>query len=440
MLDEIIDIIRHAKDKADSKLKICEAFGFTDAQAEAIVTLRLYRLSNTDVRVLKEEYAELIREINELQSIISSEIILNNVIIKDLKEIKEEYGYERRTSIEEKIEEIVIDKKAMIPNEPCVVTISHDGYIKRVSMRGYNSNEGQLPGIKDGDYLIGYHEVETLDTLLLFTNKGNYAYVPVYEIEEARWKDLGKHFSVNVSCEASEKLVSAIVVKNFNTYASIVMTSKFGMIKQTMVKDFELQRYSKTVTAMKLTDDDELIGAHLAYQNDEIILGSKEGFYNRYALAIISPTGTKSKGVKGIALKNDELVDFVVIHDYSDNLLAVNQHHQMKRIRLDDLDLTNRGTKGLRIFKQVKSKPLALTRLYLCRPYDTLMMCDGNIEEIQCKDVPFMSVDATFSCSVKTNTGFLISKRDLGVEIAEIVDYPANENSDEQDLEQLSIF
>ncbi len=443
VLDEIIDIIRHAKDKSDSKIKISEAFGFSDAQAEAIVTLRLYRLSNTDMRVLKEEYAELIREINELQSIIGSEIILNNVIVKDLKEIKAEYGYERRTTIEEHIEEIVIDKKAMIPNEPCVIVISHDGYIKRVSMRGYNSNEGVLPGIKEGDYLIGYHEVETLDTLLLFTNLGNYAYVPVYEIEEARWKDLGKHFSVNASCGANEKIVSAIVIKNFDTYASIVLASKFGMIKQSFVKDFELQRYSKTVVAMKLSDGDELVAAHIAYVNDEVVLASKNGYFNRYSLAIVAPTGTKAKGVKAIGLKDDELADFVVIHDLNDNLLAVNQYSQMKRLRLDDMELTNRGTKGLRLFKQVKSKPIELTNLYLCRPYDSLMVCDGDISEILCKDVPFMSLDATFSGQANLNVkGFMIPKRTLGIEIAEIVDTPVEsyKESKEDDLEQLSIF
>ena len=441
VLDEIIDIIRHAKDKADSKAKISEAFGFTDIQAEAIVTLRLYRLSNTDVRVLKEEYADLIREINELNAIISSETILNSVIVKDLKEIKELYGYPRRTSIEKEIEEIVIDKRAMIPNEQCVVVVSHDGYVKRVSMRGYTANEGQIPGIKDSDYLIGYQQVETLDTLLLFTNLGNYAYLPIYEIDDMRWKDLGKHFSIYASCEAEEKIVAAIVVKNFDTYASITLASKKGMIKRSMIKDFELQRYSKTATAMKLEKDDEVISAHVTYENDEVILGTREGYYNRYSLAIVNPTGTKSKGVKGIALKKDELADFVVIHDFSDNLLAVNKNFQMKRIKLDDIDLTNRGTKGLRLFKQVKSNPLVLSNLYLCRAYDSLLMINGSIDEIQCKDVPFMNLDATFSNQATVSSeGFLIPKRTLGIEVVEIVDFPKENESNNPDLEQLSIF
>ena len=440
ILDVVIETIRKSKDKQDAKTRLMEAFLFSEYQAEAIVNLRLYRLTNTDVVTLKEEYAQLIEEINELKSIIGSEVILNNVIIKDLKEIKNTYGYERRTKIEEEIQEIVIDKKSMISNEPCVVTVSKDGYIKRISMRGYMANEGQLPSFKEGDALIGYHEAETLDTLLLFTNKGNYAFVPVYEIDEMRFKDLGKHFSTYVNSDGEEKIVSAILVKNFDSYAFVVTVTKDGMIKKTAIKDFEVQRYSKTLVAMKMKDKDELIAAKIAYSNNDVIIFTKEGYYNRYSLEVITPIGTKSQGVKAIALKSDEIVDFEIIDDLNDSIILVNNLSQMKRIKLDDLEMTNRATKGNRVFKLIKSKEINVTSSYLCKPYETLIVYDKEMKRISCKDISLMGLDATFSkTSEFSKDYFAFVDRDYGIETVRIVDFP-QEYKQESEIVQLNIF
>lgn len=441
IMDDIIEIIRHSKDKADAKCRLIEAFLFTEAQAEAIVNLRLYRLTNTDIKVLREEFATLTKEINELESIIASAAILRNLIIKDLKSVKEEYGYERRTSIEKEVEEIVIDKLSMIPNEPCVISVSRDGYLKRVSMRGYAANEGQLPSFKDTDAIIGYHEVETLDTLLLFTNKGNYAYIPVYEIDECKWKDLGKHFNTYAKSDGVEKIVSAIVVKNFDTYAFITMVTKQGMLKKTLLPDFKIQRYSKVSTAMKLKDDDELIGAAVAYANEDVIVISKLGYYNRYNLDVVNQTGTRSQGIKGIAVKEDEVSSFVIVHDTSENLLLINDIGGFKRIKNEELSLTSRAAKGNRLYKAMKTKNLNIIAGYMVKPYDSLMIYNDELISLDAKDVPIMATDATFS-SVMTfkENYFIINAKNHGIETADIVDFPGDFSTREVNVEQLNLI
>ena len=190
ILDEVIRIIRASKDKADSKKNLMNEFGFDEPQAEAIVSMRLYRLSNTDIQILRNEFAELVNRIEETKAIIENENVLKSVIIKELRAVKNEYGDARRTKIEKEVQDIVIDKAAMVTSERVVVTCSRDGYVKRVSLRSYNASSDTSTGLKNGDVLIGTLECDTLDTLLLFTSKGNYASLPVWQIQEAKWKDM----------------------------------------------------------------------------------------------------------------------------------------------------------------------------------------------------------------------------------------------------------
>ena len=207
VLDEVIALIRSSKDKADSKNRLMERFSFTEAQAEAIVTMRLYRLSNTDVTLLKEEHDTLEREISELKEILANDKLLKRLIIKECKEVKKEFPTQRLTRIEAEIEEIVIDKVSMIASEQVMFTLSKDGYAKRVSLRSYNAANDAATGVKEGDRLIGSCEVNTLDHILFFTNRGTYGYLNVYEAEEAKWKDIGSH--INNAIRISGAVISS---------------------------------------------------------------------------------------------------------------------------------------------------------------------------------------------------------------------------------------
>ena len=279
ILDDVIALIRKSKDKKDAKERLKEAFLFTEEQAEDIVSMRLYRLTSTDITQLQEENKSLNKEISELKAIIKSREVLDNVLIRELKEVNELEVHPRKSVIEDEVSEVVFDKMAMIANEPCYISLSRDGYLKRFSERAFNANENQIPSTKEGDALIGVKPCDTLDTLLVFTSKGNYAYLPVYKIDECKFKDIGKHVSHYVKMEGMEKVVGAVVVKNFETYAFIVTATRNGMIKKTSIPRMDVDRSSKALSCMKLKDNDELISVNVCYEGDDQGIRS---FYVRF--------------------------------------------------------------------------------------------------------------------------------------------------------------
>lgn len=396
ILDEVIDIIRHSKDKKDSKDNLIKRFDFSEIQAEAIVNLRLYRLSNTDIKLLKEEFSTLTREIADLDSIIKSKEVLVSVLIKELKEINEEIKTPRKTEIVDTVEDIVIDKLSMVQNETCYISLSHDGYLKRFSKRVYEANSEALPYTKDNDYLIGIKKCETLDTLLIFTTRGHYAYLPVYKIDEAKYKDVGKHVSSYVKMEGQEKIVSAILVHRFDTFAFVLTLSKKGMIKKTLISRFDVDRANKSFVAMKLRDDDELVSAVLAYQKDEIVVVSKDGRYNKYSSDVLSDLAPKALGVGAINVKEDECVGLAVDHFDGNELLLSSNKGGFKRIHFKDLEITSRNTKGNRLFKQIKSNPHSLVSVKNVSSYNNLIFKNEE-NTLSISNIPFMDLDSSFS-------------------------------------------
>ena len=306
IMDEVIAVIRQSKDKGDAKRNLTESFGFSETQAEAIVTLRLYRLTSTDIVALREEFAQLVNEMEMLKTILESETVLKSVLIKELREIKKEYADPRRSEIQAEVEEIVIDKTAMIPNERVMITASRDGYVKRVSLRSYGASDNAMTGLKEGDVLVGQLEVDTLDTLLLFTSKGNYAHLPVYQIDEAKWKDVGSHLNKYVSIDGDDKIINAIVVKNFSSYAWIVTVSRRGQVKKTPISQWQVQRNNKMMTAMNLKKDDEMMRAFVVYAHEDLIMISRSGWISRYSSDLVPANGTKSQGVKALNLAKDD--------------------------------------------------------------------------------------------------------------------------------------
>lgn len=397
ILDEIIALIRASKDKVDSKKKIMDAFGFSDAQAEAIVTMRLYRLSSTDITQLREEYAQLLNEIEELHDILDNPKILRKVMIKELNEVKKAFKTPRLTSIEHEIEDIVIDKIAMINSEQVMVTISRDGYIKRVSMRSYNASKEDLTGLKEGDQLVGYKEVNTLDHVLFFTNQGTYGYLPVYEVEEARWKDIGSHINSSIRIQAEEKITDAFVLHSFQSDAYIISITKHGLVKKTAIKEYEVSRNNKTMSNMKLLDEDEVIKTMLAYAYDEILIASKNGYVCRYPVSLIPETSPRSKGVKAMNLVDDEIASACICHNDTSFLIVFSEQCHVKRIRLSDIDITGRPTKGSMICKKVKSNPYHIKHIFLMDMNDEITILSDEKHSLVVKDISLMNKEATFS-------------------------------------------
>lgn len=446
IMDEIIAIIRSSKDKADSKRRLENEFGFTETQSEAIVTLRLYRLTSTDVKILREEFANLINEMEKLKTILENKNVLRSEIVKELREVKEQFGDMRRTEIQEEVEEVIIRKEQMIANERVVITVSKDGYVKRVSLRSYGASENTATGLKEGDQLIGYLEADTLDTLLLFTSKGNYAYLPVYQILEGKWKDIGSHLNNFVKCDADDKIKNAILVKNFNTDAWIVTLSKQGFIKKTPMPEWVLQRNNRTSMAMKLKGTtDELLRAFVAYRDDEIMLVTKNGFVSRYSLDLVPSTACRSQGVKAINLsKGDELASGCVLESSKNAVVVVEEKGSMKRIRLQDINTTSRPVKGEMICKKMKANPFVIQEVLSAAPFDELIFMGKTVQKIACRDISLMSKEATFSTPLVFEKDWY---RMRGIEEVRIIDIPASKTEfqiiDEEvhdDFEMMNLF
>ncbi|MBE6148048.1 MAG: DNA topoisomerase IV subunit A [Firmicutes bacterium] len=409
ILDEIIKIIRASKNKADSIANLMKEFDFTEEQATAIVTMQLYRLSNTDITQLTNEKNDLVRMIEFLNLILNDEEILKKQMKLELNEVKKMYATPRRTEIRDEITDIKLDMKDMIPKEKTVVIITNEGYIKRVSPKSFAAADDDMT-LKPGDYIRNIYNVNTQNTVILFTNLGNYLYIPVHVIPEGKWKELGKHVNNIVMMSSEEKVVDSIVFDSKDK--DVTITTKLGMVKRVKIADFEVTRYSKPITAMKLKEDDEVVTAKITGQ--EILLVTLNGYYLRYATEEIPIIGPKASGVKAINLKDDYVVSADQIFENSEYLNIVTNNNTAKRIRLDDLVVISRAKKGNLVMKKPKSKDYTVAFAYVSEARTiNLMKCDSEITEIKNADIPIMDLSSTGSLITKNKVDEIRPKWDI---------------------------
>lgn len=405
ILDEVVKTIRASKDKQDAKNNLIKKYQFTEKQAEAIVMLQLYRLTNTDIISLQNEKTELDAYCQELNLILDDDKVLRKVIINELKEVKGLYPNERLTEIKDEVLEVTIDKAAMIIPEDVYVSITRDGYVKRISQRSYKASEKIAFGKKDDDHLLMMDLVNTLDKLLLFTNKGNYLYVPVSDLEEFKWKDLGKHISYLIKLDSDEKMIGCMVVRDFKEELSIVLASKNGQVKRTSLKEFELQRYSKPVKCFNLKEDDEVINVALTNDHQAIFLLSDDGYANFYPLSSISRQGIKASGVRGITLKGEsQLAGMICVDPLSkDTIFLLADKGGYKNLKISEVPVTNRAVKGIQIYKPVKSNPQNFIGAYLLKKdqYLQIMVDCQEFMRIDSKEVGFNALDSRLSTTLK---------------------------------------
>ncbi|WP_342621316.1 DNA topoisomerase IV subunit A [Erysipelothrix sp. P66] len=397
ILDEIIAVIRRSNNRSESRNNIMAEFGFTEAQATAIVDLQLYRLSSTDINALRDEFAKLANELEYLDLVINNIDMLNNLIVKEFMEIKETFDTPRKSSIEAEISELEVDHLSLITNEAVMVTVSRDGYLKKVSLRSYGSSQKDVIALMDEDMPVFSSEVETTDYLVFVTSKGRYGMILVHEIDEARWRDTGSHINQYMKCDPNEKIISVFTLKSFDTYQFIVTSTASGMVKKTAISELEVKRTNRLYDVMKLGKHDELVGAVITSNEDHLLLVSKEGQCMRLDLSEINPIGLRAKGVIGMKLKlNDRIVSTIGLSDESD-VVFVSDRFQMKRIKAQDIAINNRATQGTSIVKTVKSNPHYLGEVFVGNIQDHILIYNDHTSIISIKDVPLMSSDATFS-------------------------------------------
>lgn len=354
VVDEVVHIIRQSKNKQNSKDNIIKAFGFTELQAEAIVTLQLYRLSSTDIDALIKEANELTERIEWLKKVLSDEQMLLSVIKKELRDVSAKVGTERKTVIEEEIETIKIEKIDLIAEERVRVGVTKDGYIKRSNLRSYNASK--QPGLKEQDGMLFDQEVSTKDTLLMFTTLGNYLYMPVYELEETKWKDLGAFMNNIIPIEKNEFIIKILAISSFDSNQSILLATESGQIKQTLLKDFEVSRYSKPIRAMKLNDNDELTSAELGPYNN-IIVFSKLGQALRFSKEDVPVYGTHSSGIKSMKLEPKDKLVKAIYAKSNDDLVLLTSLGNIKRDKVENLPLSKRLKPTISILEMKKRNP-----------------------------------------------------------------------------------
>lgn len=377
ILDEVIAAIRASKDKRNAKDNLIQQFDFTEKQAEAIVSLQLYRLTNTDVTALQEEAGELLKSITNLTAVLASEQKLMAVIKKELIAIKSKYADERRTIIEENIAEIKINLEVMIPSEDVIATVTKEGYIKRTSLRSYAASNGQDQAMKESDWLLLQQEVNTTDTLILFTNKGNYLFMPVHEIPDIRWKDMGQHVASIIPIERDEEIVKVIPIKEFTEDHYFVFFTKNGMVKKSQLSSYKAVRYSRPLVALNLKEDDEVVNVHLSNGTMDIIVATHIGYLLRYSEEEVGPVGPRAAGVKAINLKPD---DFVVAAemvnvDSSDSdkgLFIVTHRGAVKKMKLMEFEKAARNKRGVIALRELKNNPHRIMGMKITNPHDTL--------------------------------------------------------------------
>lgn len=365
ILDEVIATIRGSKDKKDAKNNLVVQHGFTEEQAEAIVNLQLYRLTNTDITQLQAEAKELAETIAELTTILNEESELLKVIKKELREIKKKYTTPRLTEIEAEIQEIKIETQVLVAQEEVVVTVTRDGYVKRSSLRSYGASKPEEIGMKEGDSLLYSSQMNTLDHLLLVTNKGNTIYRPVHELPDLKWKDLGEHISQTVMTLAQDEMIIGVFAyKEIDPLKNFVLISKNGMIKQTRMTEFEPWRTYKTrpMTIMKLKDEtDELVNVFLTDQTEEmdVFLVSHLAFSLRYSLNEVPVVGPKAAGVKAMNLKaGDYLINGLLVYSEGDTpIVLITQRGAAKRMLAQEITQLGRAKRGLMVLRELKKNP-----------------------------------------------------------------------------------
>lgn len=398
IMDEIIHLIRQSKNKADAKKNLIERFDFSEQQAEAIVTMRLYRLTNTDVKELKQEQSLLKKEMKRLHAILTDVNTLHQVLIEELEEINAKIHTPRLSEIQAKVQEIVIDKRAMVADEMVMVPITRDGYIKKVSMRSYNASNTDPTGMKDSDSVLAYGSCSTLDTLLFFTNRGTYGYLPVYEIEEGKWKDLGSHLGNYIKMDSNEKIIQAYFLRSFNPNVQVIMASQFGMIKRSRLSDFEVSRNNKSMVCMKIGSMDQVVSVTLSYSpEDSIAVVSQQGYALQYSAQEVAMMTLRTKGVKAMNLGKEDCIADVTILQADKQVLLVGDKAQMKRLKVEEIAQLKRPAKGNRLYKWVKSNPVYVKSIYAVEANQGFDLMSEDPIHFEAKDISLMNASATFS-------------------------------------------
>ena len=420
ILDEVIALIRASENKSDAKQNLKISYDFSEEQAEAIVTLQLYRLTNTDIVTLENEEAALREQIQTLAAIIGDERTMFNLMKKELREVKKQFGNPRLSELQVQAETIEIDTASLIVEEETFVSVTKAGYIKRTSPRSFNASTLEEMGKRDDDQLIFLQNAKTTQHLLLFTNLGNVIYRPVHELTDIRWKDIGEHLSQTLmNFDTNEEVIFAELVENFDEGTYFAVT-KFGQIKRVERKEFAPWRTykSKSTKYAKLKDDEDVVITVSPVDLDDIMLITEKGYALRFNIEEVPVIGAKAAGVKAVNLKDDDVVVAAFISNTS-SFYLLTQRGSLKRMATEEIPVTSRAKRGLQVLRELKAKP---HRVFVAGPVLTVQgdfdlftsqveeQTNGQVLHVLSNTGKSYDIDVTqLSFSERTSNGSFIS-------------------------------
>ena len=364
-LDEVIEIIRRSHGKQDSKTNLENRFGFDEKQSEAIVMLNLYRLNSTDIEEIRQEGRDLEEKISDLESLLISDSRQRKIIANQLEQVKKEYAQPRLTEIQDEITTFTVERKPIIKEE-VQISITKDGYIKRSSLKSYNSSEGSYPKYKNTDMLIGISQANTADVILAFTNKGNYLYLPVFEFPEMKWKDEGNHLNSIITINGDEKIIKTFLIKDFNVDVNIIVCSYFGQISRIKLNKFVTQKYNKPLKCLKLNSGDYIVGVGYTDGDSTVTISNILGKGYKIHENSIPSVSLGAKGV--IALKNSESDNIggiiTTLHNQKDLYVIFSKEGAYRLFHTNQLEVAKKCSRCYDLFKFYKTEPHQISAMF----------------------------------------------------------------------------
>lgn len=437
ILDQVIKTIRASKNKANAKDNLVKEYDFSPRQAEAIVSLQLYRLTNTDVEALVKEQTDLNKKVLEYRKILIDESTLDKEIIKELRQVKKDFGNPRRTEISDQTAKIEIDEKALVADEQVRVLISRDGYLKRSSLRSYQSTSDDDNGLPERDQVIFEKDISTLANLYLFTNKGNVIYRPVHELIDTKWKETGQHLSQEIGLAADEQIIRVFEIPDFERDdLTFVLATNDGYIKRLNLSNIQPTRTyrSRAMSAIKLKNDNSTVvrvDLTSVDSKQEITLFTQKAYAVRFDLAEVPESGAKAAGVKSVNLKDDDNIVAYVLADpaYLDLLRVgiITNRGAFKQMQLDIINKVSRAKRGVLVLRELKNNPHRIAAIQLYGQDHLLKIMTSSDRKLEVNTLDF-PVNDRYS-----NGSFVVDTTVDGTPVAMILGKPVA-NGDSKSL------
>ena len=427
-IDEVVKIIKESKDTPTAKKALMDRFDLSEVQSQAILDMRLAKITGLEIDKLNEEYEQLKKDIEYYNSILNSKSKLMSVIREEIVDIKNRYGDERKTEIADSIDDI--DYEDLIPNDEMVVTITHNGYIKRTLLNNFTAQKrggkGKIGAAnKSEDFVEEIIYTTNKSHLFIFTTKGKVHFLKVYQIPEQSRDSKGRHISNLLTLDENEKIASFLTLPEKDETKSIFFATKYGVVKR--VKTVEFKSGRSGIIALNLRDNDEIVTTLLTGDDDKVFLATRDGKTIQFSVEDVRPMGRTATGVRGIMLERDDVVVSAEVVEEARPLLAVTSLGYGKGTDKDEYRLQSRGGKGLKLMKLTSKTGLVVGVRQITPEEDDIMLITKNGKTIR--------ISASEVSVIGRNTQGTRLMNTSGDEIISFTVVPKDDSENEEEIQ-----